>query len=99
MDFKTQSGKTIDEAFEDFHKANPHVYKYFKDYFEMLHHRKSWQKVSGKMIMENLRWTVLTKTNGSEFKLDNNFTSRYIRVFVKEFPQYKKCFTLKSLKS
>ena len=103
MNFKQQTGKSIQEAFNKFHKENPKVYKYFKEYFFYLHKRKGWQKVSGKLIIERMRWEVLIKSTvdrkNIDFKIDNNFTAHYVRLFISEHPEYAKCFELRELRS
>jgi len=99
MNYKEQSGQTIKEAFAEFHQKNPAVYSQFKVYFDYLHKYKGWQKVSAKLIIERIRAEVLVKTSDPEFKIDNNFTAHYVRLFVSENPQYEKCFEFRSLKS
>ena len=99
MNFKQQSGKSIQEAFNEFHSANPSVYRYFKEYFFYLHKRKGWQRVSGKLIIERLRWEIIVMTNDSDFKIDNNFTSHYVRLFISEHPEYERCFELRTIKT
>ena len=99
MNYKEQSGQTIKEAFNEFHKENPRIYQYFKNYFMYLHKRKGWQRVSAKLIIERVRWEVLVKTSDPEFKINNNFTAHYVRLFVKENPQYEKCFEFRKLQS
>ena len=99
MNYKERSGHTIKEAFTKFHLENPQIYKLFKVYFNYLHHRKGWQRVSAKLIIERVRAEVLVETSDPEFKINNNFTTHYARLFVKENPQYEKCFEFRSLKS
>ena len=97
MNYKQQTGKTIHEAFLKFHKENPKVYNYFREYFFYLHKRKGWERVSG--IIERLRWEILVKTNDPDFKINNNFTAHYVRLFLSENPEYEKCFELRNIKS
>lgn len=99
MNYKQQSGKSIQEAFTKFNKENPKVYDYFKQYFFYLYNRKGWQKVSAKLIIERVRWEVFTSTNDPDFKINNNFTAHYVRLFLRDYPEYDKCFELRSIKS
>ena len=99
MNFKQQTGRTIQEAFKEFHEANPKVYIYFKEYFNYLHKRKGWQRVSGKLIIERLRWEIMVKTDDPDFKINNNFTAHYVRLFISEHPEYEKCFELREIRS
>ncbi len=96
MNFKNSSGKSIDEAFRDFHKANPQIYSWFKKYFFHLE-RKGKKKISGKLIIERVRWEAFVKTTGEDFRINNNFTSRYVRLFIREFPQYSNYFELRTI--
>jgi len=98
MNFKQRTGKSIPEAFKEFHNKNPKIYHHFKEYFFYLHNRKGWRKVGGKLIMERIRFEVLIMTKGSDFKIDNNFTAYYIRLFIQDYPQYEKCFELRTIK-
>ena len=99
MKYIEKSGHPIHQAFQKFHKDNPHVYAYFKKFFFYLHDSKGWQQVSAKFIMERCRWEIITHTTAPDFKIDNNFTSRYVRLFLSDYPEYDKCFVLRELKS
>lgn len=89
----------IDEAFKVFHAKNPRVYTIFKQlvYNAM---RLGKTKLSAKMVIEVVRWNYEMEMKGDEkFKINNNFTSRYARLFIKDHPQYDKMFDLRALKS
>ncbi len=98
MNFKEKNGISIDEAFKRFHKANPLVFTWFKNYFYYFHGRGK-KRVSAKLIAECLRQEPALKTKSENYKLDNSFVSRYVRLFIKDHPQYTKCFELRKLKS
>lgn len=98
MNFKDKTGKSISEAFAEFHKENPHVYGYFKSFFFYLH-SKGWQKISAKLIVERCRGEIITITSAPDYKINNSYTAYYARLFVKEYPQHKKCFEFRELKS
>ncbi len=98
MNYRQQSGKSIQEAFVEFHEANPEVYNYFKKYFFHLHDRKGWEQVSAKLIVEHIRWEALMMTKSPDFKIDNNFTAHYVRLFLSDYPEYDYCFKLRSIK-
>ena len=74
---------TIDAAFEAFHDANPWVYRELcalaRDLVARGHHR-----VGMKMLFEVLRWSYAMSTDdpSSDFKLNNNYTSRYARLIM-----------------
>ncbi len=88
MNYKETTGKSIDEAFIEFHTKNPKIYKHFEKYaFDAI--RKGKSKISFKMIMEVIRWNAYLKNAKDEcFKIDNNFGSRYARIFAEKHPKH-----------
>lgn len=55
MKYEHMTGKKIQDAFEEYHKVNPHVYDKFKELaFMAINRGKS--KISFKMIMNVIRW-------------------------------------------
>jgi len=99
MNFKQSNGKSIEQAFSEFHKENPHIYEYFKDYFQLLHIRKGIKKVSSKLIINRIRWEVTIKTTSTDYKINDAFTAHYARLFVKDYPQYIDCFEFRRIRS
>lgn len=51
------------------------------------------------MLTEVLRWHHGRATVGDEFKLNNNFRSRYVRLMIARHPEWASAFTLRELKS
>jgi len=72
----------IDQAFVRFHHANPHVYR------RLVGLARQWQqaghdRVSMKMLFEVLRFDHGLRTASLDgLKLNNNYTSRYVRVIA-----------------
>jgi hypothetical protein len=108
MNFRENTGKTIQTAFEDFHKKNPKVYEMFKKYaLEAI--KKGKKKISFKLIMNVIRWEVFMVTDEptlfnnkgqqTKFKINDAYGSRYARLFVADYPQYKGKIELRSLRS
>ena len=81
----------IDLKFEDFHQDNPLVYDLFKR-FALRAIRSGYKHFSAKTIIERIRWEAAVETKDPNFKINNNFTSRYSRLFQKDFPQYSGFF-------
>lgn len=77
----------IDEGFLNFHKANPHIYDKLVDL--ALGARNNGHTSMGmKMLFERLRWHFQIDTTTKEpFKLNNNYTSRYARLIMKNEPR------------
>ena len=89
----------IQQRFEKFDKKNPKVYELFKKFSLKLASR-GHTRVGSKLIIERIRWEAMTSTvSEDEFKINNNYTSRYARKFVKDFPQHWNLFELRGLKS
>lgn len=91
-------GQTIQDRFESFHALNPWVYKALvqitEDWIARDHTR-----IGMKMLTEVLRWQYGRATVGDEFKLNNNFTSRYVRLLIAEHPEYADVFELRALRA
>jgi hypothetical protein len=49
-------------------------------------------------IFQKMRYEYQFKTDGSPFKIDNNFAPMYARKFVLEHPQFGHLFKFKQLK-
>ena len=91
---------TIDEAFQRFHAENPWILDRLISMTQKLH-GKNRKRYGIKMLWEVLRWHVATgeiKTD-EDFKLNNNFTSRYARLIVKLHPEYESMFETRVLRS
>lgn len=108
MDFKENTGITIQKAFSEFHRLNPKVYEQFKRLaFKAIYAGK--KKISFKMILNVIRWEVFIQTNeptlfdnGTEqikFKINDAYSSRYARLFIKHFPQHADKIELRKLRS
>jgi hypothetical protein len=78
-----------------YHKANPDIWKAFRDY--ALQAARARKRYSAKTIMERIRWDREITTRGT-FKISNSFTSYYARAFVRAFPQHGHLFRFKPTK-
>jgi len=94
------SRNTIQERFQQFHTDNPWIFKKLLSMTTDLM-RKGKSKCGIKMLWEVLRWEVEigTITVGKDFKLNNNYTSRYARMISDHHPMYAKIFSLRDLRS
>lgn len=88
--------ETIHEKFQRFHKENPHVYKQLE--------QMSWQllnrgqtKVGIGMLFEVMRWRSIMRTTGDEYKLNNNYRSRYVRMLIDNNPEFETLFEIRKL--
>lgn len=91
-------GQSIQERFESFHELNPWVYRAFVQL------TRDWvargrTRIGMKMLTEVLRWEYGRQTVGDEFKINNNFTSRYVRLLIAEHPEYAEAFQTRELRA
>lgn len=93
------STATIDDAFEAFHRDNPQVYVAFKR-FVLEARLAGVSRLSADMLLHRVRWDSMIATAGSGgFKINNNFSSRYVRKFCEDFPHLAYLFEVRQLRS
>jgi len=108
MNFQENTGKTIQQAFDEYHALNPKVYAHFIR-LAMEAIRRGKKRISAKLILNVLRWEVFIETNdttlwdtGKELrhlKINDAYASRYGRMFVTDFPKYEDFFEFRELRS
>jgi hypothetical protein len=101
--FYKKNGKTIQEAFEKYHKANPKIYELFKKFaLEIVKKRagKKNKKTSAKLIINRIRWEIYVETLSDDgYRINDAWSSRYARLFSEEFPQHEDIFNFRLLRS
>ena len=91
-------GATIQDRFESFHNLNPWVL----DALEQLtadYVQRGRRRLGIKMLVEVLRWQYGRATTGDEFKLNNNYSSRYVRLILERHPEWSDIFATRELLS
>lgn len=85
---------SIQSYFEQFHDANPGIYEEFvRVVFDGIDAGKT--RMSAKFIFEFIRWH---RPAARQYDLlNNNFTSRYARMFIADFPAYPDIFEIREL--
>jgi hypothetical protein len=99
IDFVPRNDDTrsdYDERFAAFHRANPEVYDELRRLARDAKAR-GHRKLGVRMLWEVLRWNELDRAT-REFKLDNNFHSRYARLLDNE-PDLGGLFDFRELRS
>ena len=107
MNYKQLTGKSIQQAFNEFDKTSPQIYEMFiRFFFELV--RKGHKKVSAKLIINRIRWEcvmnipteTLFDSKGDEisYKLNDAFQSRYARKFISDYPNYESYFNFRELR-
>jgi len=90
---------TIDEQFEKFHAANPHVYARVLEIALYLR-QLGFKKCGISLIFERMRWTESIKTKDDRgFKLQNNFRACYARLAMREYEELFGFFRLRRRRS
>lgn len=89
---------TIQQRFELFHRANPWVYRAL-EHLVIEHLSRGRKKLGIGMLFEVLRWEWAKSTTGSDFKLNNNYRSRYVRLLLERHPEWDGVFELRSLQA
>lgn len=99
MTQRTLFGRTTQERFEDFHEAHPEVFRFLVNTCYELQ-RKGFKHYGIKGLWERARWHFqVEKDLGEEFKLNNNYHSRYARLIISEYPDLDGFFELRELRS
>lgn len=91
--------KPTQQAFEEFHKKNPHVYVALVRLTRIA--VRNGRKVVGmQSCIERLRWDYFTQTThrADEFKINNNFASRYARLIMANEPDLDGIYKTRRLK-
>lgn len=77
--------RTIAAQFEAFHAANPGVYQALRR-LALDMRRRGVRSYGMKGLFEILRWQYALQTQGEPYKLNNNYTSHYARLLMKNEP-------------
>ena len=95
--FVPQQGNYID--FLRFHGEHPRVYMLFEKFALQLI-AAGHKKLGAKNIIERIRWEYATGSKDDKgFKINNNYTCYYSRLFVRHHPQYEKFFEYRKVKN
>ncbi len=97
--YEQATGRSIEEAFREFHTNNPKVYMFFSEQcFRAI--RRGKNKISSKQLLGYIRWEVSLETNSDDgFKINDAFTSHYSRLFAKDYPEHEDIFNFRELRS
>lgn len=89
---------TLQERFEAFHNANPWVlHAYERLTADWL--AKGNGRVGIKMLTEIIRWQYGRATTGQDFKINNNYPSRYVRLMLDRNPAWATVFHTRELRT
>jgi hypothetical protein len=89
---------TIQDRFEEFHKANPRIYDLLVR-FALEVKGKGWKRYSIDAIYQRVRWHVNIETSDTDFKINDHFRSRYARLIMSRVPELDGFFEVRELKA
>jgi hypothetical protein len=88
----------MDEKFDEFDKANPQVYRELVALAKQAK-EAGRSKIGIKMLFEVVRWNRYIQTTDQDFKLNNNYHSRYARKIMHNEPELRGFFDTRELKT
>ena len=77
------------EKFNQYHAENPEIYQSFERF--ALYVIRQRARYGAKAIMERVRWHSM-ETGNDDFKINNNYTSYYVRLFEENHPEHADFF-------
>lgn len=88
---------SLEDKFNQYHRNNKGVYELYKKFaFQLIN--SGAKKIGSKMIIERIRWETKIKTKGGVYKINNNHTAFYARLFERDFPQHSEIFFTRRLR-
>jgi len=90
--------RLLSERFAAFHRDNPRVYV---ELVRLAKHarRQGRARIGIGMLWEVMRWHFFLETTDDDFKLNNDFRSRYARLMMNDEPELAGCFEVRELKA
>lgn len=91
-------GLSLAEQFKAFHNANPGVYQALRRLaLEAVENK--WRRGSISLLYERLRWLYAVQTQGSQYKLNNNWRAFYARMLMDNEEQLSDWFDVRTQKA
>jgi hypothetical protein len=93
-------GLTIQQRFELFHEANPWVYLALESLAADLI-KRGRRRIGVRMLWETVRWqyTRATTDPTSEFRANDHYHSRYVRLLIDNHPDWADVFATRELRA
>jgi len=88
----------LERRFQTFHAANPQAYEAFKR-FDFQAIEAGQKRIGAKAVWERLRWSNAVETKGDKYKLNNDFTPYYSRLFQSDYPEHAGLFATRKVSS
>ncbi len=86
----------LEKKFWEFHKDNPNFYVLFSR-FTMDVVASKRERFGVSMIIERIRWYTAIETRNDAFKINNNFSAYYARLWMRDNPEHDGLFSTREL--
>jgi hypothetical protein len=84
------------KSFKQYHQENPKIYEAFKRFaFQLID--RGYNKIGARQILEVIRWETMV-TGNDQYKINNNYSGDYARLFEKDHPHCNGIFMKRLLK-
>lgn len=90
--------ETYPQKFIEYHEKYPKVYQFYKEVIAQLVNR-GFKRYSSDGVLHIVRFTKHDEIKRDGFKVNNNYTPYYARLFEEENPQYKDFFSKRKVKN
>jgi hypothetical protein len=88
----------VERRFWLFHQQNPKVYELF-DRFALEAAKSNRSRFGVAAIFERMRWYTSVETKGEAYKLNDNYTAYYGRLWMRNNPEHEGLFSTRTLKA
>lgn len=82
--------------FEQFHANNPIVYSTLEGLINEWVAEHGYVKVGIRMLWETARWRIIRATRNVDYKMNDHYTSYYIRLILSRHDDWVPLFELRS---
>jgi hypothetical protein len=89
--------ETYPQKFIEYHAKYPKVYEYYKGVIAQLINR-GFKKYSSDGVLHIVRFTKHDEIKKDGFKVNNNYTPYYARLYESEHPELKGFFAMRKTK-
>lgn len=84
------------KSFKKYNEENPQIYAEFRKIaFQLI--GRNYKRIGARQILEVIRYHTMISGN-DQFKVNNNYSADYARLFEKDFPQYGGIFMKRLMK-
>jgi hypothetical protein len=91
-------GASIQERFESFHALNPWLLTELEKLAVQMGADRG-RKMSIETLVGKIRWDYDLATTGDPFKINDHFTSRYVRLMIERNPSWDSVFATRKLRT